>query len=281
MGRRRRACALPHAPASELARWWRPVRAGRRLARYRLCHTQRVRNWAAAESGARAAVALAAGRASASASSLYFAAEREPAWWAAVPLAAIAAHRGRHLRCGAGRRLSARARFCRRCSAGFAVATMQSRADRASGAALSAWTASRLRALSRCARSASTVRPHRACASQRIEGSRIVEQAAARAAVGAQAARRRRSAPSSTLKAQLRRRCSRCGRAATTSRATFISSASARPASCSARSRPTAPPAAPGLWLRYAAFVEGVREAIDERIRARFARRPRRRSRRR
>ena len=36
-----------------------------------------------------------------------------------------------------------------------------------------------------------------------------------------------------------------------------------------------APPVAPGLWLRYAAFIDGMREAIDKRIRAVRAGRPR------
>ena len=29
-----------------------------------------------------------------------------------------------------------------------------------------------------------------------------------------------------------------------------------------------APPVSPGLWLHYAAFIDGIREAIDKRIRA-------------
>ena len=64
------------------------------------------------------------------------------------------------------------------------------------------------------------------------------------------------------------RRSSRCVPAATTSPAISISRASARPASRSARSSIAEPPAQPGLWLRYAATVQGMRDAIDARIRA-------------
>ena len=35
------------------------------------------------------------------------------------------------------------------------------------------------------------------------------------------------------------------------------------------------PPIAPGIWLGYLAFVDGMREAIDDRIRAVFIRRSR------
>ncbi len=58
-----------------------------------------------------------------------------------------------------------------------------------------------------------------------------------------------------------RRRSRRCGRAATTSRATIISSASARPASCSATSSRRRRRMPPDLSLRFAATIAGIRDA--------------------
>ena len=60
----------------------------------------------------------------------------------------------------------------------------------------------------------------------------------------------------------------RCGRAATISRATSTSKASARSASRLARINVSEPPAAPGSRLRYATVISGLRDAIDARIRA-------------
>src|ERR1035437_5043739 len=88
-------------------------------------------------------------------------------------------------------------------------------------------------------------------------------------ACGSRCARtpRRRWAVSSSSKRIYRRRSHRCGRAATTLRAICFSSASAHPAMRSARSRSWRRRSA-GLWLHYAAFIDGIRETIDKRIRA-------------
>ena len=69
------------------------------------------------------------------------------------------------------------------------------------------------------------------------------------------------------LKAAVAAARSRCGRAATTLRATCISSGSAPPVMCSARSRSRRRRSRPDCALRTCAFVDGVRETIDDRIR--------------
>ena len=72
------------------------------------------------------------------------------------------------------------------------------------------------------------------------------------------------------------RRCSRCGPAATISPATCISRASARRASCAAPSRSSRRRRKRACWQRANAFIQGLRDAIDARIRAVVARRHRR-----
>ena len=147
---------------------------------------------------------------------------------------------------------------------------------RASGAAAIRPGASRSRALSRCARSASAPTASW-CASQRIEGRRIAETPRARAASRCARAPRRRSAASSRSRRICRRRSRRCGRAATISRATCISSASAPRASRSARSRSTQPPARAGaLAALRVAFVDAHARRDRQAHPRRVARRPRR-----
>ena len=90
-------------------------------------------------------------------------------------------------------------------------------------------------------------------------------------------ARRRRSAASSSSRRGSRRRSSRCGRAATTSRATCISSGiGASGFVLGAHPDRRGAGDAPALWLRYATVIDGMREAIDKRIRAVAAGRQRR-----
>jgi competence protein ComEC len=64
------------------------------------------------------------------------------------------------------------------------------------------------------------------------------------------------------------RRCGRCARAATDFSRDLYFQRSARPASCSAPSRRSIRRCRGGAWLAYAIIVNGIRDAIDARIRA-------------
>ena len=136
-------------------------------------------------------------------------------------------------------------------AAGFATATLRTDAHRASGAGVPGRERDGHR-LCRNPRGARAQRPHRGAraAHRRRAGSMRRPTACGWRCARA---RRRRSAASSRSRRICRRRSRRCGRAATTSRATCISSASAPPAMRSARSRSPAPPVGRGVWLRYAA----------------------------
>src|SRR4029079_17109294 len=78
---------------------------------------------------------------------------------------------------------------------------------------------------------------------------------------------RRQSAALLSSRRTFRRPCSRSDPAATTLLAICIFRKSAPPAMRSAI-RVNPPPAAAGFWLRYATTVDGIRETIDDRIRA-------------
>ena len=165
---------------------------------------------------------------------VYFAAEREPALWAAIALAGRGCRARRPGAAPAGR-VSGDARH-RRGGRRFCGRDGQARhrsrircCRRRSGT----W---RSRASSRCARSASA--PTASSCGSSASPARASTRSSSACGCRCARARRRRSAASSSSRRGCRRRSSRCGRAATTSRATCISSASARPASCSAASGP-------------------------------------------
>ncbi len=166
---------------------------------------------------------------------LYFAADREPAWWAASGLAlatiAIAVHGA-----AAALRLSAGAGRCGMSPPAFASRPCRPRASRIPSCK-DRPGARRSRALSKPARSANaaTALSCGSAASKRRASLKNRNACGWRCVKGP----RRRSASLSRSKRICRRRCSRYGRAATTSRATCISNGSAAPAMCSARSRPS------------------------------------------
>ena len=161
---------------------------------------------------------------------IYFAAEREPALWAAV---LVLVRRSAASWCGTGDSLFP----WRRRRAGGWIGDRHDQArhhrtSRAVSAGRNVDVAGFVEVREERERSDRIV-----VRVERIAGPRLERDARARAGVGAQGHGAARSAASSSSRRGCRRRSSRCGPAATTSRATCISSASAHRASCSARIR--------------------------------------------
>ena len=221
--------------------------AGRRaIAAAGSARARRLRDWVARRHRARAGCCPGCRSPSASASSLYFTADREPPavgrrWRLHGDLRSslCVAARARPLAFPVALALAAdRGRLRRR--------DAEDRARRASGACARRPCNVDDRGLRRGPRGARAHRPHRGPrasarrrrgSTQKLERVRVSVRKGTAPPVGSLCRRSRRGST---------RRSRRCGPAATTSRATSISSASARPASCSARSRPPTPPAPPG-----------------------------------
>ena len=175
----------------------------------------------------------------ASASSAISPPQREPAWWAA--LAAALAGICDRLSSRAGGRSAFRWRWrLRRSPPASPPPRCKTAAHRASGAGLSDLERAGHR-LRRDARGARAQRPHRGARRAHRRAPHATSSPSACASRCAKAPRPR-SPASSPSRRICRRRCSRCAPAATISRATCISSRSAPPATCSARSRAQTPP---------------------------------------
>jgi hypothetical protein len=117
-------------------------------------------------------------------------------------------------------------------SAGFAVATIKATLIAHPILRFPAYSVA-VGALSSCATKARS--PTASCCGSSASKATALSTSRSASGFPSAAAWRRRPAPSSRQRRSLTRRCSRCGREVTISRATFISSASARPASCMAR----------------------------------------------
>ena len=237
---------------------------------------ERLRALGARRCRAGPAGALACRSPSASASSSTSPPTASRRWWAAAALSLVAAVAAAILAAQPAGRVSRSRSALAAVAAGFADRDAQARVDRASGAAGGRPGTSTSRASSKCARSASAPTASW-CAFTASTAPRLDADARARAGVGAQGHGAAGRQPSSSSRRGCRRRSSRCGPAATTSRATSISRASARPASCSAHPHRRSRRCRRGCWLRYAADDRRHARRASTRASARsLPRRPRR-----
>ena len=197
---------------------------------------------------------------------VYFTADREPASWAAVVLL-VAASVGRDPGAASGRWLFRWSLGLAAAAAGFATATLKRAIIAHPVLSAPVWNVEIAGFVEvreereRSDRIVVRVDAHRGPAAQRA--------ARARAGVGAQGHRAGGRQLRRVQGAARRRRSSRCGPAATTSRATCISSGIGASGFVLGRIQHRASRRdAPTLRLRYATAIDGMREAIDKRIRA-------------